>query len=326
VLLAIKKHEYLLIHASEELKNDKDFILTCINNHDNILKYASNELKNDKCIIFCAVCNQLDSLEYASYELKNDRDFILSCVKKNGNTIKYASEILKNDKEIALAAVQNNGISFRLISKYFKNNRDVIIAAVKNFGNALFHASKEFHNDKELILIALNSYIDSDYFNDICPIFKLISDNLKNDIEFIIDCIIINKNIHDIYLKDYNNLYTLIHNLQHNYDIKYINLNILFLNNIEYISKTKYFHNILEYILQNEKNIFIQNYDKFLNIIINNEEYLLLCEQYKIKFTSKEEFTSLYKDDDIDKYDQKEINEVIINYEEQNNDYEIIWY
>ena len=114
-----------------------------------------------------------------------------------------------------------------------------------------------------------------------------------------------------------NNLYLLIHNLQHNFDTEIIILDELFLNNINYISKTKNFYDILNFVLTNYLKFFIKNNKKFIHHIINNLEYIQLCQEHNIHIFNIDEITSYgeYNFDDIKKiYNSKYKNNNILFY------------
>ena len=179
---------------------------------------------------------------------------MLEAVKNNGFVLEWASEELQNDKEIVLEAVKNNGFALEYASKELKKDKEIVLQAVK-IQNAIIYVSKE----------------------------------LKNDKDFIIDCIIINKNIIYYY---YNDLYLLIHYLQHDYNTKYIILDELFLDNIKYISKTSHFNNIFKFILNNHLQVFINNYNKFIPSIINNLDCIQLCQDYNIHIFNKDDVTN----------------------------------
>jgi hypothetical protein len=153
---------------------------------------------------------------------------------------------------------------------------------VKNNYLALKYISEELKNDKDFILQVIKNNIYG---------LKFVSDKLKNDKDFIIDCIINNKKTINFNYK-MNNLYLLIHNLQHNFDTKLIIFDKLFLNNINYISKTSHFYDILSFILINHKQFFIENYKNFIPNIINNLEYIQLYQKHNIHIFNIDEITS----------------------------------
>ena len=71
ILEAVKNNINVLLNISDDLKNDKEFILTCIKKNGLALEFASNNLKNDIEIVLYAVLQDELALEFASDELKN---------------------------------------------------------------------------------------------------------------------------------------------------------------------------------------------------------------------------------------------------------------
>ena len=68
----------LLYNASEELKNDREFILAAVTQNGLALRYASEELKNNREIVLAAVTQNGWALIDASEELKGERDIVLA--------------------------------------------------------------------------------------------------------------------------------------------------------------------------------------------------------------------------------------------------------
>ena len=120
-----------LYNASEELKNDREFILAAVTQCGRALEYASEELKNNREIVLAAVTQYGWALQHASEELKNNREFILAAVTQCGAALRYASEELKNNREIVLAAVTQDdcGWALKYASEELKNNREIVLAA-----------------------------------------------------------------------------------------------------------------------------------------------------------------------------------------------------
>jgi CxxC motif-containing protein len=65
------------------------------------LQFASNEIKNNKEFMMEAVKIKPATLQYASEEMKNDKEIVLEAVKMSPYTLKFASEelqiLLKNE-------------------------------------------------------------------------------------------------------------------------------------------------------------------------------------------------------------------------------------
>jgi hypothetical protein len=347
ILKAVNDNGLLLKYASKRLKNNFRIVFAAVMNNGHSLEYSSKRLQNNKEIVIAAIQSSkpknIDyednnmALKFASSKLRDDEEIIMIAIKNNAYSLYYTSERILDKKNIILTAVKNRyddndeGFLLDIIPEKLRSDRGFIfeLFSITGLHSDMYHNDficYKLSNDKDFILEAVK----------INPEILTISD-LSYNVKDVIDCILINeKTLDHMYIIGFFgefeddiiniDLVELIHNLQYNYSIDNIQLDKLFLDNIEYISKTKYFNNILEHILQIKKDIFLKNYYKFLNVIINNEEYLLLCEEYYIKFISKEEFTSKYNEEKINDKEEREIKELILKYEKQNNNYKIIWY
>ena len=107
-------------YASDELKNNKDFILKAIKISVLCFKYVSDELKNNKEVALEAIEEYSSNIEYISNELKRDKEIILKAVEKDADNIKYLSDELKNDEEFMkqLKKINNSIIIDDLILEY----------------------------------------------------------------------------------------------------------------------------------------------------------------------------------------------------------------
>ncbi|WP_294063969.1 DUF4116 domain-containing protein [uncultured Fusobacterium sp.] len=97
---------YILKDLPEKFKNDEDVVIAAAKKYYGNLKYASDELKNNKKFILRAI-NELNQdsyfgeiqeayfLNYLSEELKNDDEIVKAAIKKNRENLKYASERLQ---------------------------------------------------------------------------------------------------------------------------------------------------------------------------------------------------------------------------------------
>ena len=64
--------------------NNKEEVLKKLEYQAYYLEYASEELKSDREFILSAVKKNGSALEYASKELKSDREVVLAAVKQDG--------------------------------------------------------------------------------------------------------------------------------------------------------------------------------------------------------------------------------------------------
>ncbi|KAG2375066.1 hypothetical protein C9374_010070 [Naegleria lovaniensis] len=195
---------YALKHASNELKNNYDLVLTAINCSACSLKYASDHLKNDKTLVLQAVKNNHNAMQFASQNLKNsktfamqvlknanacvfqyfsdalkgDRDVAEYAVSRQGQLLEYVSQELKNDFLTVFTAVSQNGRALRDASNNLKQDRNIVRAAVSQNGYALNYASEKLKIDKDLVTFAVLTYPE---------ILRMISlDTLGLDHEFVL--------------------------------------------------------------------------------------------------------------------------------------------
>ena len=153
------KYSYNLKYASDNLKKDKDIVLTAVRKNGSALEYASEELKYDKDVVLATVIQNGLALIYASEELRNDKDVVLAAVNQNGDSLYYASKDLKSEKDVVLAAVTQNGLALGFSDQNLRSNKKLILVALNQNGFALKYASTELQNDLEILNILHNFFI-----------------------------------------------------------------------------------------------------------------------------------------------------------------------
>ena len=163
-------------HSSPFMKNlnslasNETFLDNCTRNAiawfvtQNILlfDFVSDELRNDRAFMLGAIAQNGMTLCYASTELNNDKQFVTRAVSNNGYALCYASDELRNDKQVVLAAVSQTGSALRHATNELKNDRQVVLAAVSQNGYALEYASKSLRHDREIISAALETADERD--------------------------------------------------------------------------------------------------------------------------------------------------------------------
>lgn len=137
----------ILKNVSEELKNDKEILLSAISITPEAIKEAGKELKNNRDFILEAI--KIDSfvLYYVSSKFQNDKELVLEAVKQKSYVLVTASNKLKNDKEVVLEAVKQNGYALSYASEELKNDREVVMEAIKNDSGAIDYASEELQKE-----------------------------------------------------------------------------------------------------------------------------------------------------------------------------------
>lgn len=103
----------------DEKKNwaTKSFVLEKLDSGDDwVLKHASSELRADKEVVLKAVKRGGAELQYASPELRDDMEVVKAAVGNVGDAIRYASQRLRSDKELVIRAVLNHSDVFLNVS------------------------------------------------------------------------------------------------------------------------------------------------------------------------------------------------------------------
>lgn len=165
-LLAIKGGASITIF-NNSIKSDTKIIKIYISKLDvdwdtNTLEHVSEELKANKDFMISLVSQNGFVLKDVSEALQNDKDVVIAAIKNNGAVLKHASDALKTDKDVVMTAVSNPNITdiFGNVggalvhaSDELKADRDVVIAAVSNDKLALGYASEKLQNDPDIIAL-----------------------------------------------------------------------------------------------------------------------------------------------------------------------------
>lgn len=163
-------------------KSDERFILTALNSNPNSLEFATSVYQDREDIVFSFVDKDPSIYKFVSPRLKKIKELVIQAVKINGLVLEYVSDDLKNDFDVVYEAVKNNGMALKYASYNMRLDRNIVKKAVEENGTAIRYAnSKLWSCDKELILIVLKTPGARLYIHDI-------DDELKNDLDFIIEC------------------------------------------------------------------------------------------------------------------------------------------
>lgn len=176
-LQLLKSGQQKFENLSDELRNDRDFVLKAINMQVCSLRSLPDNFRRDREIALAAVKNDGRDMRYVGELLKNDRGFILASLER-GNIlgIQFVSYELRDDYEIIMKAVNAAGIALDYASERLKNNKDIVLAAMRNQAWSLKAASEELRSDATIFLEAIKSDIRN---------LQFASSILKNDYHFI---------------------------------------------------------------------------------------------------------------------------------------------
>lgn len=103
LLAGIQKigHDTLQI-AEKSLLSDKDFMIDCVKLNGHVLQYADDELKKDKELVLTAVSTSWFgfSLQFADESLRKDKEVVLAALKSYSDAIDYVDDSLKDDPDV----------------------------------------------------------------------------------------------------------------------------------------------------------------------------------------------------------------------------------
>lgn len=155
--------------ASDDLRNNKDYVGEIVKRNGMALEYAAAVLKDNDQIVLNAVTNQGSALQFASERLRDNKDIVLKAIEKidyyEYPAIYYASKRLKDDKEVITKAVNKDADNLEYASDRLKDDRDIVLSAVSKYGYAIKYASKRLRDDPELAKTAYKN-IPKSYDNE----------------------------------------------------------------------------------------------------------------------------------------------------------------
>lgn len=134
MLKAIGKNYMVIEHAKNMFRDDKDVILAALE-RDNFglsLSHASDRLRNDKEFMLKVADVNIKALKFLSDRLKNDSDFILKAFEKDNRSLEYASSELKANKEFM--AEINEKIEKNIILEYNYAFKDDFLDRNESYG------------------------------------------------------------------------------------------------------------------------------------------------------------------------------------------------
>ena len=108
MLERVSVHPGALGHATEELKGDREIVMTAVSHHGIALEFAAEELKADREIVMTAVSEDGWALEFAAEELRGDREIVITAVSENGSALEFATKDLKEDERMLQHALERS--------------------------------------------------------------------------------------------------------------------------------------------------------------------------------------------------------------------------
>ncbi len=177
--------------------NNKEYVLALLEKNVIYLRDVSDELKSDREVVLTAVKRTGWNFTFADPKFFDDKEIALVAV-KNGSGVSSLSDNLKNDDEIALIALKNSVFEMKnlplkhkdnkdlimslkvfcldAVSDRLKSDRDVVLMSVSAVGEYLEFASKELQDDAEIALAAVKNSASK-------TAMPYVSERLKSDVK-----------------------------------------------------------------------------------------------------------------------------------------------
>ena len=213
-------------YASQDIRENKEILIKALKNDSwgTITEYIPDSLINDKDVIELVIRN-LGSTKYLfeklDLNLEENQNFVVESIKNDGNVYRfnYIPDSLKNDRNFFIKAVKSNGGVMHYANDSFRDDSEIIEEAVKTVGDALFYATDRLQKNKSIAMTAIKSaatgknganrifynikYLRSDKDlikeaiknGDGRGVFEFIIDEYKDNIEFGIDLLNLNRNL-----------------------------------------------------------------------------------------------------------------------------------
>ena len=148
-------------NCSDELKNDRSFILDAVKLVGGVLEFARSDFKNDEEIVFEAIKQDNKAIEFANDRFKSDEVFVTKLIEEGCYILGDITTDLKDNQSIVLAHVQKYSDSLQYASPRLKANLEIIKAAMTQDQYAIRYAIIDDSNKDAYIeeLIEIDPFV-----------------------------------------------------------------------------------------------------------------------------------------------------------------------
>ncbi len=142
----------------DSLKQNKEFMreLFAEAGSENF-RYASDELKSDREFVLSQVKNNVSYLNEVNPQLLSDREIITRAIESTGSALRYAGEELKKDKILVQRAIESYPLAFQFASPDLRNDKELLKLAIDRDVSAIQYAGPSLLNDPEIMTFELLS-------------------------------------------------------------------------------------------------------------------------------------------------------------------------
>jgi hypothetical protein len=159
VLTSFLKDKWGIPHLAASMWEDKEVVMAAMiaapDHTYYMLSRLSDELKSDYDVVLAAVRGEGVAIVHASAHLRAMRQIVLAAVTQYGRVLEMVSDVFRMDRDVVMAAVQQDGDVLRMASEELRADPDVVRAAIMQCGSALEYASAQLRSDRSVVLTAV---------------------------------------------------------------------------------------------------------------------------------------------------------------------------
>ncbi|MDB2562246.1 DUF4116 domain-containing protein [Sulfurimonas sp.] len=144
-------------NLSKKLRNDKELFVALLLYTPETFLYASEDLKNDKEFIFNYLRENdwaYPMIKHVSKALRNDKKFIFDLLEIDGSCIEFFNDEFKNDKDIIIAAIKNNSRAIHCLDTQTLDDKSIMLELVRLDSELFCYSSDRLQKDEELRRLA----------------------------------------------------------------------------------------------------------------------------------------------------------------------------
>lgn len=120
---AVKHFWILTLKNNDQLSANREYILLALKIvGGDILMHASEDLRSDREVVIKAIQSDPSAFEAISDELKQDRSFMLEVLKIDGEALRFMIDEPTDDRELVLEAIKNDPRAFEFASEALQND------------------------------------------------------------------------------------------------------------------------------------------------------------------------------------------------------------
>lgn len=181
------KNPNLYMHLNNELKNDKEIVISLLSINPYLYEVLNINLRSDIDIYLALLgSKKLDKdfipLKYAGDKIKDNEDLVLLSLKYNGLCFSYVSDRLKLNRKVAIYAISSNFNNIELIDESLKKDMFFMESVTFKYGlRTLRHVDEDMLKNKDFALGLI------DVFGASAVMF--FSPEIKTDNEILLSCI-----------------------------------------------------------------------------------------------------------------------------------------